>query len=449
MTDELDALGPATRVALIGPVGTGLAAAAHARWGAAVDVIDAGPDGALSAAESAGAAAAIAALAAAGVPGAAIRRIGTAGTLTAADLVLNLEAFGDRWNVRGLPGLLDRLLAPGGRLLTDIRTGSGAFPLLRPRGETRTLSERQDEGRRIVRVLLTAPEAAAPGAESWADIARGLAGPDGFFREGREHAMLYVPRGRTLVVTFDNLDIAMEKRADRRPWGFAFIEKQGWSMLGVTAEGWTWFRDPWLLEEFAALRAEGFFGRFDRVVFYGASMGGYAAAAFSAFAPGADVVAISLQSTLDRALVPWETRYRTAWGRDFAGPCGDAAEASRAAARVTLIYDPFEPLDAAHVARFTAPNVMKLRAPMMGHRLGSSLLQMGILSQITLGALDGTLTEVAFYRALRARKTSPRYHRELFRRALDRGHEGLARKLGRWVLTRGDNRYIRKALAAM
>jgi hypothetical protein len=258
--------------------------------------------------------------------------------------------------------------------------------------------------------------------------------------------MLFVPRSDTLVVTFDNLDLAMGKREDRRPWGFGFIEKQGWSMLGVMAEGWTWYRDPWVWAQFDALAAEGFFDRFRRVVFYGASMGGYAACAFSAACPGADVVAISPQSTLDRALVPWETRYRTAWGRDFSGRYGDAAVASRAAGRVALLYDPYETLDAAHAARFDGPNVVRLRAPLLGHRLGSSLLQMGILTPIILGALNGTLEEVAYYRLLRARRDFQRYQRELFRKAVARGRPDLARRIGRWVLARGENRQIRRAM---
>ena len=265
-------------------------------------------------------------------------------------------------------------------------------------------------------------------------------------REGAGHSFLHVARGDTLVVTFDNLDLAMEKRADRRPWGFSFIERQGWSMLGVMADGWTWYRDPWVSAQFDDLAATGFFARFRRTVFYGASMGGYAACAFAPACPGADVFAISPQSTLDRRLVPWETRYRTAWGRDFTGSYGDAAEVSRAAGRVTLLYDPLEPLDAAHAARFRHPNVRHLRAPMLGHRLGSSLQQMGILAPIALGALAGTLEEGEFHRLLRARKAFPRYQKELFNRAVAKGHPELARRMARWVLTRGDNRGIRKAL---
>lgn len=479
LVSQID-LAEVARLADVGGTGQSVALAAHARWGCAIDLVDIDHRGRFPAEPSAWVAPYRAFLLAHDVPAAAIRRVGAAQDLRPAQVVSALAGFGDTGRIAAIAPILAQGLAPGGRVLLDIRKGSGGFPFLRERGEVVKLLERDDQGTPVTRVMLKArggPAAApasaparAPGAapslvgaaapepgpepppasDDWPAIARGLAGPEGFFREGAEHAVLFVPRSpEVLVVTFDNLDIAMEKREDRRPWGFSFIEKQGWSMLGVTAAGWTWFRDRWLCAQFDALRDAGFFARFGRVVFYGASMGGYGACAFSAAWPGADVVAISPQSTLDRALVPWETRYRTAWERDFSGPYGDAAQASRSARRVTLLYDPYEPLDAAHVARFGGDNVMALRTPLLGHRLGSSLHQMGILSPVALGALDGTLTETAFYRLLRARRTFPRYQRELFQRALDRGHADLARRLGRWVLTRGANRYIRKAMAAM
>jgi hypothetical protein len=92
---------------------------------------------------------------------------------------------------------------------------------------------------------------------------------------------------------------------------------------------------------------------------------------------------------------------------------------------------------------------MRLRAPLMGHRVGSSLQQLGILSAITVAALEGRLTEAEFYRLLRARKTFPRYQRELFERAVARGHTTLARRLARWILVRTNNRPVRKGLAAL
>ena len=436
----------------IGGTAQSLALAAYSKWECEIRLIDVDHRGDWPDEPSEWVAPYTAFLMEHGVPADRIHRDAKPADLRPVDVLANLSGFGDINKIRPLEAILHKTLHSETRMVTDIRKGSGAYPALKGFGTTETISTREADGVPIVRVLFRAgPQAAArqPKDDSWSAIAATLAGKEGFFRESREHSFLFMKRSDTLVVTFDNLDIAMTKREDRRPWGFSFIEKQGWSMLGVMANGWTWYRDPWVWQQFDDLRDTGFFKQFKRVVFYGASMGGYAACAFVAACPGADVVAISPQSTLDKTVVPWETRYSTAWGRDFSGPYGDAAKSSHAAGRVFLLYDPYEPLDSGHAERFEGANVTKLRTPLLGHRLGSSLQQMGVLAPITLAALNGTLTELEFYRTIRARKTFARYQRELFKRAVDRGRPDLARKLGRWVLTRGDNRYIRQGLLTL
>ena len=441
--------GDVSAFADVGGNAQSVALAAWSRWDCEIDLIDLDHKGNWPATASPWVAPYIAFMTAHGVPETRIRRIARPADLRPVEVIANLSGFGDVNKIKHLQPVLEASLHAGTQMLTDIRKGSGSYPLLNDYGRCEPLTVREADGVTVTRALFRAgPQVAAkvPQDGGWAAIATTLAGEDGFFRESPDHSFLFIQRSDTLVVTFDNLDIAMGKREDRRPWGFSFIEKQGWSMLGVMANGWTWYRDPWVWQQFDALRDAGFFRPFKRVVFYGASMGGYAACAFSAACPGADVVAISPQSTLDKALVPWETRYHTAWGRDYSGPYGDAAQAAQAAGRVFLLYDPYEPLDAAHADRFSGANVVKLRAPLLGHRLGSSLHQMGILAPITLAALNGTLSELEFYRTLRARRSFARYQRELFKRALDRGRPDLARKLGRWVLTRGDHRYIRQGM---
>ena len=439
-----------TSIADIGGGALGLVLAAQARGDCAVLLVDLLPKGGFGTGQSAWIAPYLAALAADGVPMSAVRVVTRADGLRPCDLVCSIAGFGDRHKVKHLAGVIEPLSHADSRWIVDIRKGSGGFGFLKPYGETEVLSRHLVDGAEVARVVMRpkAPDRVV-NDDSWAAIATGLAGPDGFYRANEAHSFLYIPRGRTLVVTFDNLDIAMGKREDRRPWGFAFIEKQGWSMLGVMANGWTWYRDAWVSDQFDDLAAQGFFAGFDRVVFYGASMGGYAACAFSGAAPGADVVAISPQSTVDKAVVPWETRYKTVWGADFSGKYGDAAVVSGAARRISLIYDPYEPLDAGHADRFTAPNILRLRANLLGHRLGSSLQQMGVLNPIILGALNGTLTEAEFYRALRARRSFPRYQRELFDRLVAANHPKLARQLGQYVLRHGDNRAIRGAMAKL
>ena len=60
-----------------------------------------------------------------------------------------------------------------------------------------------------------------------------------------------------------------------------------------------WFRYPKVHAYFNRLVDDGFFDDLDKVVFYGAGPCGYAAATFSVAAPGATVVAIQPQATLD------------------------------------------------------------------------------------------------------------------------------------------------------
>ena len=368
------------------------------------------------------------------------------------DVLCNLEGFGDRFKVLFLDKFMDKCLHSDTRVFMDVRKGSGAFPFLRQYGSNTALLTHEVDDTEVTRIRVTPnpPEPAEP-SESWDKIATELAGKDGWYRAGTNgHSFLYIPRSNdTLVVTFDNLDIAMTKREDRRPWGYSFIKEQGWSMLGVLAGGWTWYREKWVSNQFDKLKKEGFFKQFDRVVFYGASMGGYAACAFSAAAPGCDVVAISPQSTVDKDIVPWESRYKVVWDQDFSGKYGDAAKVSKKANRVSILYDPYEPLDAQHAARFTGKNVQHLRAPLLGHRLGSSLNQMGILSPIILGALDGSLTSEEYYKLLRTRKNSPRYQRELFKKAVDKGHKDLARSMGEHILKQNPNRAVRLGMRAL
>ena len=294
------------------------------------------------------------------VPNARIKIIRDPNALRPVDVLCNLSGFGDQFRVQNVQPIFEKCLHSDTEVFMDVRKGSGAFPFLRSFGTNSVLSTQENDGTEVSRIRLTPQPPAPPQNESgWAEIAQQLAGQDGWYRPGPDgHSLLYTDRGSdTLVVTFDNLDIAMTKREDRRPWGFNFIETQGWSMLGVLAGGWTWYREPWVCEQFDDLQANGFFSGFKRVVFYGASMGGYAACAFSPAAPGCDVVAISPQSTVDKTIVPWETRYKAVWGRDFSGKYGDAAKVSSAAGQVSILYDPYEPLDAQHAARFTSENV--------------------------------------------------------------------------------------------
>lgn len=273
----------------------------------------------------------------------------------------------------------------------------------------------------------------------------------GFFQPlGAEHSALFVQGagkgGKTLIVTFENLDDVAKDEEDRMPWGYNFVTAQGWSMLGMMAHGWTWYRDETVFDFFDRLRDEGFFDRFDKVLFYGASMGAYAASVFSAAAPGATVILLSPQATLSRDVASWETRYRKAWARDFSSRYGYGPTQSASARQVHLFYDPQASLDAMHAALFQGANVRKYKCRFMGHRIASLWQQMSVLKQVILGCVEDTLTPAEFYTLMRARLHNHRYQKEMLTRLvqLDRPH--LVARYTRAVLNTRGGPNFRKAL---
>lgn len=267
---------------------------------------------------------------------------------------------------------------------------------------------------------------ADPTLSEWQSNLAKIGEAEGFFEPlGTQHSALFVERGKTLIISFENLDHVYSNDENRMPWGYDFVVSRNWSMLGMMAHDWTWYRDEAVFDFFERLRDEGFFARFDKVVFYGASMGGYAACAFSAVVPGSTVIAISPQATLDRDLASWETRYRKAWRRDFSGRYGYAPDMVKTASRAHLFFDPHMQLDAMHGALFQSPNITKYACRFMGHRIASLWMQLGILKKVGECCVDDTLTPSRFYAMLRDRRELPRYQRETLDRLQARKRDDL------------------------
>ena len=276
--------------------------------------------------------------------------------------------------------------------------------------------------------------------EDWRKNLAEIGKKKGFFEElGKDHTALYVKGakggGDTLIVTFENLDHVYGS-GNRMPWGYDFVQKQGWSMLGLMAHDWTWYRDPAVWDFFDGLKKKRFFKKFKKVIFYGASMGGYAASVFSAACPGSTVILISPQATLDREIASWETRYRRAWSRDFSSRYAYGPQMVEKADKVHLFYDPNAPLDAMHAALFMGKNTTRYRCRFMGHRIASLWLLMGVLKPIVLECVDGSMTPGRFYSLLRARREIPRYQKEMIGHLKDHGRTWLVAHYCRAVLAR-------------
>lgn len=249
-----------------------------------------------------------------------------------------------------------------------------------------------------------------------------------FERIGTSHAGLFIDAGRQLLVTFETVEGA-RRGPGAAPRGLDFVGRANWSLLAFLSEGDTWFRDPRVWGTLDRLTDDGFFDDFDQVLFFGAGSCGYAAAASSVAAPGARVLALRPQATLDPALAGWDRRFIAERHRDFTSRYGYAPEMLDAAAQAWIVHDPAHAPDAMHAALFHRPNVTLLRCPLAGTRLDHMLDLMQITTPLIDAAMAGTLSRAAFARLWRARRENPAYLRLLLKRLEADKRDGLAARL--------------------
>ncbi len=273
----------------------------------------------------------------------------------------------------------------------------------------------------------------------WLTALAELSEENGHFQPlGKKHFSSYIAGSETLLVTFESYDGIQRISPNAHPLGWEVAKVLGWSSLSVMSDGQSWFRDREVYAYFDDLIDDGFFEEFDNVVFYGAGPCGYAAAAYSIAAPGARVLALQPQATLDPRVAEWDERFIRQRRLDFTSRYGYAPDMIDAAQEAFVIYDPEELEDAMHAALFTRPNVHKLRLRHAGGSLQFSLRNMKILSRLIALGGTGRLTPEIFAKLARARREDRQYLRNLLRHLDDKGRTKLAHALCKNVTTRMD-----------
>lgn len=250
----------------------------------------------------------------------------------------------------------------------------------------------------------------------WLGAIESICENEGFYEPlGRRHFAAYVEKGDTLVLSFETIQGVHALSDYGQPLAWDMARKHNWSSLSIISHGDTWFRDNKVYGFFDRLIDEGVFDEFETILFYGAGPCAYAAAAFSVAAPGARVVAIQPQATLDPRVTEWDHRFTEMRITDFTSRYGYAPDMLDAAEQAYVLYDPRETLDAMHAALFTRPNVRKLRMPYMGGALQTDLLEMEQWEPLLCAAADDRLTRRSFARMFRARREYRPYLRNLMK----------------------------------
>ncbi len=278
--------------------------------------------------------------------------------------------------------------------------------------------------------------AASAEVTDWLNKLEDISETHGYYEAlGECHHAVFTDAGRTLLVSFETVAGILEDSEDDLPLGFDLVRENGWSHLGIIANGNSWFRDAELYDYFDRLIDNDFFEEYDQVLFLGAGMCGYAAAAFSVAAPGAKVILCNPQATLDPRVTEWDHRFTQMRRTSFTDRYGYAPEMIDAADRVFLLYDPEQRLDAMHAALFTRSHVTKLRCRHLGHHILQDLIHMDILQPLIDSVMQDRDPATRFHQLFRARRNYSPYLRRLLARLEERGRLSLAIQLCQHVVS--------------
>ena len=243
---------------------------------------------------------------------------------------------------------------------------------------------------------------------------KAAAASDHFLLEGEHGNLWFEHRSDTLFVTFDNL-ATLDEPYPRRPWMYDRVEMLGYSLLGAQSFQKDWFRQPSTPAQIAALAAHGFFERFNRIVFMGASMGAFAALNFAPLVPGSWVLAFSPQSTMNREIAPFERRFQYSVKRsNWEGmPFLDAAAAIPYIPKIAMFYDPLEMEDQRHAERLSGPNVQKLAFGNASHQAIRLVVKCDALPEMMREFAETGQLGQPFFTRMRARRDIRSWRRVL------------------------------------
>ncbi|MCV6592919.1 MAG: phosphoadenosine phosphosulfate reductase [Silicimonas sp.] len=273
--------------------------------------------------------------------------------------------------------------------------------------------------------------------KDWLAALRAIGEAEGYFTElTKDHSAVFIEDGHeVLFVAFETLFGIRSVSDTGMPLAFDICASRGWSHLSLITDAQDWFRDRSIWAYIDRLVDYGFFDDFDRVIFYGAGMCGYAACTYSVAAPGAFVLALAPQATLARDRAAWDTRFPSTKRLDFTTRYGYGPAMVEAAEAAYILHDPDEAEDAMHASLFQGANVHHF--PYRRGRAGAieaDMRAMGLIARIADAAARGGLTAAGFARLMQARKRHVPYLRALLGRVLDEDRPALTRKLCRAVL---------------
>jgi hypothetical protein len=224
--------------------------------------------------------------------------------------------------------------------------------------------------------------------------------------EGKDVRVVLAPQSskKLLVVTFTGRDHAPPASMGA---GQEFFEKNEISAVHIISKANHW----WLTKEFLPaldlVRSYADREGYKELVTYGSSMGGYGALVASGRLRANRVVASVPQYSIDPEKAPWEDR----WVKDAAKLTFGLENFEKQVGRgdIYIFSDPLYGPDQKHVQKIREHRPVKhLKVSFAEHDVSRVLVELGIISAVTLAAVRGEIEPASFGQMVRERRaTSP------------------------------------------
>ena len=224
---------------------------------------------------------------------------------------------------------------------------------------------------------------------------------------------------KRLIVTFDELSAFTYNLGGVS--GDRIVLKCQADHLHLSSSEARWFQTPEIFEIIEVMRK--FCARYDEVILYGHSMGGYAALLFSGPLKATNVVAFAPQYSVDPGRVSFENRFNL-YIDDVDFVFDDMASTISASATKHVVFDPRTEQDRMHVdLMLDFPNLEPFRLPFSGHFPAQFLQDAGCLADTVIDLLlEKDNKEERRQRVRSGRRRSYRYFLERALLAARRGH---------------------------
>jgi len=226
-------------------------------------------------------------------------------------------------------------------------------------------------------------------------------------------AKYYPKNSDTIIVTFYPATPDVHDFKNKTGWGANFIATKDVSLLAIIPKKNNWYRGKDLHDFLESKLISNLLKQYDRHLFVGGSMGGYAALVFSSIVKNAEVLAFNPQSTLQVQLVPWEDRYPKPIGKEWEGRFNDTH--SLYLNKVFLMYDHYFDKDRKHAQRVNAKSITYLHFNNVGHRIPIHLKNLNQLKPMLDMFIEGTLSQENFKPIKESRKNLQVYQENLIK----------------------------------